>query len=150
MGTDRGAGKRAARRRFSAVRRVRGPVIVWRELRAPFIQGIDNRNSYIGLAITVGALLVTYLAAASQDCLDEDFVHSSYVMMFLFLGGVVNVIFAATRITTEKESQSWLLLLATPLSDWDILFGKGVSAFRRCLPIWGLLAGHMVVFVAIR
>ena len=149
-GTTRKAGKRASRKRFSPIRRVRGPAIVWRELRAPFIQGIDNRNSYIGLAMTIGALLVTYLATASQDCLDEDFVHVSYVMLFLFLGGVVNVIFAATRITTEKESQSWLLLLATPLSDWDILFGKAVSAFRRCLPIWGLLAGHMVVFVAIR
>jgi ABC-type transport system involved in multi-copper enzyme maturation permease subunit len=35
------------------------------------------------------------------------------------------------------------------LSDYDILMGKAVSAFRRCLPIWGLLAGHVVLFVIV-
>ncbi len=135
---------------LGAIKRVQGPPVVWRELRAPFIYGVDNRNSYIGLAITLIALLFTYLASARAGCLDEGFVHVAYLMLFVFLGGVVNAVFAATRITSEKESQSWLLLLATPLSDGDILFGKAVSAVRRCLPIWGLLAGHMILFVAIR
>jgi ABC-type transport system involved in multi-copper enzyme maturation permease subunit len=117
--------------------------VVWKELRAPFIQGIDNRNSYIGLTLTILALLATYILIDR----DEDFAHVMYVMLFIFLGVVVNILFSATRITTEKESQSWSLLLATPLSDWEILFGQAVGAFRRCLPIWGLLAGHVVLFV---
>ena len=41
-----------------AIKRVQGPPVVWRELRAPFIHGVDNRNSYIGLAATVAALFV--------------------------------------------------------------------------------------------
>jgi ABC-type transport system involved in multi-copper enzyme maturation permease subunit len=131
------------------VRRVLGPPVVWRELRAPFIQGLDNRNSRIGLAATVLALLLTYLASLTQGLLDEDFTHVSYGLLFIFIAVVCNTIFAATRITAEKESQTWALLLATPLSDYDILIGKGVSAFRRCLPVWGLLAGHLALFTLV-
>jgi len=131
------------------IKRVQGPPVVWRELRAPFIQGVDNRNSRIGLAITIGALVITYITCALTKCLHEGFSHGTYLMLFVFLGTIINVIFAATRITAEKESQSWLLLLATPLSDGEILFGKAVSVFRRCLPIWGLLAGHVLLFVLV-
>jgi len=128
------------------VRRVVGPPVVWKELRAPFIQGINSRNSYIGLAVAIAALVFTYWASADAKSLDADFTHVVYVMLFLSIGGLINVVFSATRITTEKELQSWSLLLTTPLSDWEILLGKAVSAFRRCLPIWGLLAGHVIVF----
>ncbi len=130
----------------TVLKRVHGPPVVWRELRAPFIYGVDNRNSYIGLGITVLALLLTYWSAARGRILDEGFAHVCYVMLFLFLGIVINVVFAATRVTTERESQSLLLLLTTPLDDWQIVLGKGISAFRRCLPIWGLLAGHLLFF----
>ncbi len=130
----------------SVVRRVVGPPVVWKELRAPFIQGIDSRNSYIGLAMAIVALVLTYLTLVPSKSLNEDFTHITYVMLFVFIGGLINIVFSATRITTEKESQAWPLLLSTPLSDWDILLGKAVSAFRRCLPIWGLLAGHMLLF----
>ncbi|MCL5278999.1 MAG: ABC transporter permease [Planctomycetes bacterium] len=129
-----------------SVRRVVGPPLVWKELRAPFIQGIDSRNSYIGLAMAIVGLVFTYLVGAQSKSLTEDFTHITYVMLFVFIGGLINIVFSATRITTEKESQAWPLLLATPLSDWDILLGKAVSAFRRCLPIWGLLAGHVLLF----
>jgi len=123
-----------------------GPPVVWKELRAPFIQGIDNRNSYIGLSMAIVALVLTYIAGAVTNSLDADFTHVAYVMLFVFIGALINIVFSATRITTEKESQSWSLLLTTPLSDRDILLGKAISAFRRCLPIWGLLAGHLVLF----
>ncbi len=132
-----------------SVRRVQGPPVVWRELRAPFIRGVDSRNSRIGLAATILALLLTYMSSLSGGYLDDDFTHVSYAMLFVFLGVAFNVVFSATRITTEKESQSWPILLVSSLSDYDILMGKAVSAFRRCLPIWGLLAGHVVLFVLI-
>ncbi len=133
----------------SGIHRLAGPPVAWKELRAPFIQGINSRNSYIGFAVTVAALALTYWGSAHEGSLDMDFTHLAYVTLFLFIGGLINIVFAATRITTEKETQSWSLLLATPLSDWEILLGKAVSAFRRCLPIWGLLAGHVVLFVLV-
>jgi ABC-type transport system involved in multi-copper enzyme maturation permease subunit len=142
-------GAKTARVREGPLRRVRGSPVVWRELRAPFIQGIDNRNSYIGLALVILALTGIYISSAAQRSLDQDFTHIMFALLFVFIGGVVNVVFSATRLTTEKESQSWLLLLATPLSDWGIVFGKAVSVFRRCLPVWALLAGHVVLFVLV-
>ncbi len=142
-------GKRAALAEEGPLRRVQGPPVVWRELRAPFIQGIDNRNSYIGLTLVLLTLGGIYIAFATQRLLDQDFTHIMFTLMFVFIGVVVNIVFAATRITAEKESQSWFLLLTTPLTDWEILFGKAISVFRRCLPIWGLLAGHVLLFVLV-
>jgi ABC-type transport system involved in multi-copper enzyme maturation permease subunit len=118
-------------------------------LRAPFISGVDSRNSYIGLAMAILALAFTYWMSARGGSLDESFAHASYGLLFVFMGTMFAVVFSATRITSEKESQTWPLLLATPLSDRDILLGKAVSAFRRCLPIWGLLAVHMVLFILV-
>lgn len=149
--------KRRLRRRTGAtqaalpaagpVKRVVGPPVIWKELRAPFIQGVDNRNSYIGLLMAILALFVTYWATARDGALDENFAHTSYGLLFVLMGIVFSVVFSATRITSERESQTWPLLLTTALSDRAILLGKAVSAFRRCLPIWGLLAGHLVLFV---
>ncbi|MBN1362331.1 MAG: ABC transporter permease subunit [Sedimentisphaerales bacterium] len=131
------------------VKRVIGPAVVWKELRAPLIQGVDHRNSYIGLAATLGMLLLTYITGYLDRSLREEFWHVSYGLLFVFIGIIVATVFSATRITTEKEAQTWSLLLATPLEDRDILLGKAVSAFRRCLPIWGLLAGHVILFVLV-
>jgi ABC-type transport system involved in multi-copper enzyme maturation permease subunit len=142
-------GRRAGLAEGGPLKRVHGLPVVWRELRAPFIQGVDSRNSYIGLTLVLVTLAGIYTILATQRLLDQDFTHIMFALLFVFIGAVVNVVFAATRITTEKESQSWLLLLTTPLSDGEILFGKAISVFRRCLPIWGLLAGHMVLFVLV-
>jgi len=147
----RGAGAAAVADEVSdgPVKRVIGPPVIWKELRAPFIQGVNNRNSYIGLGMAIAALIVTYIVAARERVLDDGFAQFSYGLLFLLMGIIFSVVFSATRITAERESQTWSLLLATALRDRDILLGKAVSAFRRCLPIWGLLAGHLVLFVLI-
>jgi hypothetical protein len=33
------------------------------------------------------------------------------------------------------------------MDDWHILWGKAIGVFRRCLPIWFLLAGHILFFI---
>jgi ABC-type transport system involved in multi-copper enzyme maturation permease subunit len=128
------------------VKRVVGPPVIWKELRAPFVRGVDNRNSYIGLAAAVGAQLITYILVAPKNGLAFSITHTAYGLLFVGLGLIFGIVFSATCITTEKESQSWLLLLGTPLSDWEILLGKAASAFRRTIPIWGLLGGHLLLF----
>ncbi|MHC4354124.1 MAG: hypothetical protein ACYS0H_15550 [Planctomycetota bacterium] len=131
------------------VKRVNGSPVVWKELRAPTIQGPTARNSTIGLVVTLVALLVTYLAGMMQDCLDRDFAQTSYTLLFLFLGLIVQMVLSAACITREKESRCWPLLLSTSLDDWHILLGKAFAVFRRCLPVWLLLAGHILLFVAV-
>ena len=132
------------------IRRVKGSPVLWKELRAPIIQGAEGRNSIIGLAVTIAALLLTYATCAKEKCLDMDFTHIAYTLMFMLIGMIFNMVLSATSITSEKESRAWPILLATSMNDWQILWGKAVGVFRRCLPIWFLLAGHILLFVSVR
>jgi ABC-type transport system involved in multi-copper enzyme maturation permease subunit len=85
-----------------------------------------------------------------EDVLDENFAHIVYILIFVIMGLITNAVLSATTITSEKEARSWPILLATSLDDWQILMGKAIGVFRRCLPIWLLLAGHLVRFVSLR
>jgi len=129
------------------VRRVTGSPVAWKDLRAPLIQGADGRNSMIGLIVTVTALLITYGLWARKGYLDADFTHVSYTCLFVFVAMILHIVFSATSITLEKESRTWPILLATPMDDWRILSGKAAAVFRRCMPVWLILAGHVILFV---
>jgi len=130
------------------IRRVTGSPVLWRELRAPMIQGAEGRNSIIGLAVAIIALLITY--GTCEKYLDEAFTQMGYVLMFTVIGSVFTLVLSATSITSEKETRSWPILLATSMDDWHILLGKAIGVFRRCLPIWLLLAGHISLFICLK
>jgi len=68
------------------------------------------------------------------------------VFVYMFLGALFTVVFPATTVTTEKETRSWPILLATTLGDWRIVLAKGLGALRRSLPAWGFLVAHILVF----
>jgi len=148
--------KKSSRQRTEAqehagsIRAVNGSPVLWKELRAPMIQGAEGKYSIIGLAITIAALGITYGVCAKEKCLDEDFTHITYTVMFVVIGSIFHMVLSATSITTEKETRAWPILLATSMDDWHILLGKAVGVCRRCLPIWLLLAGHVVLFVLVR
>jgi len=132
------------------IRRVTGPPVLWRELRAPMIQGADSRNSIIGLTVTIIALLITYWICIKEDCLDQAFTQTGYMLMFLVLGSIFTMVLSSTSVTTEKETRSWPILLATSMDDWQILLGKAAGVFRRSVPIWLLMAGHVLFFICFR
>jgi ABC-type transport system involved in multi-copper enzyme maturation permease subunit len=132
------------------VRRVKGSPVLWKELRAPMIRGVDRRNSIIGLTVAIVALFITYGVCVHEECLDQDFTHISYTLMFVVIGSIFSMVLSTTCITSERESRTWPIILATSMDDWHILLGKAVGVFRRCLPIWLLLAGHVVLFVLFR
>jgi ABC-type transport system involved in multi-copper enzyme maturation permease subunit len=100
------------------------------------------------LAIAIIALLITY--GTCENYLDQAFTQMSYVLMFTVIGSIFTMVLSATSITTEKEARSWPILLATSMDDWHILLGKAIGVFRRCLPIWLLMAGHISLFICIK
>ncbi|MFH1717149.1 MAG: ABC transporter permease subunit, partial [Planctomycetota bacterium] len=104
----------------------------------------------IGLIVAVVALLITYGVCRNEKCLDEDFAHITYALMFIVIGSIFNMVLSASCITSEKETRSWPILLATSMDDWYILLGKAVGVFRRCLPFWLFLAGHVAFFISVR
>jgi ABC-2 type transport system permease protein len=136
------------RRKHGVIRHVTGSPVLWRELRAPMIKGAEGRNSMIGLIIAIIALLITY--ETCKDFIDEPFVHICYMLMFTVIGSVFTIVLSATSVTSEKETRSWPILLATSMDDWHILMGKAIGVFRRCLPIWLLMAGHIFLFICMR
>ena len=125
------------------IRRVIGPPIIWKELKAPIFRHhkiLTCILAPIGLILLVG----TYYLFARM--LDEEETHATYAMIFLGVGMLFTIVLPATSITTEVESRSWPILLATPLEDKDILLGKFVGTLRRCFPAWLLLFGHILIF----
>jgi len=153
---DRSAGKRRSRRAAKAagvdqqvftgaIRRVVGPPIIWKELRSPIFRHHKIRTcifAFIGLILLSG----TYYLCAKARVLDDEGTHAAYAVIFLGVGMLFTIVLPATSITTERESRSWPVLLATPLDDKDILLGKFVGALRRCFPAWLLLFGHIIAF----
>jgi ABC-type transport system involved in multi-copper enzyme maturation permease subunit len=131
-----------------AIRPVRGSPIVWKELRVPFIRG-GRRSAKIALSFSITALFVCYFLNYLMDALDEDVTHSGYAFVFVLLGLITNIVLSSTTITGEKESGTWPILLTTPLDGWQIIIGKAIGVFRRCLPIWLFLAGHLVLFILV-
>jgi len=139
------SGKAKTSTTAAAIRPVKGSPVLWKETRAPFIQG-GKKTNLIGIALIIFAMLITYIIAAWNDYLHEETIHIIYSVIFVLMGLLTNTTLSAASITTEKEARSWPILLATPLDDCTILWGKAVGVFRRCLPIWLFLAGHVLLF----
>ncbi|MBN1362332.1 MAG: ABC transporter permease subunit [Sedimentisphaerales bacterium] len=127
------------------IRRVIGPPILWKEHRAPLLCKWTVGRVIVALVGTI-LLLALYVLCAREHALDDREAHVTFAVIYTLLGTLVTAIVPATTITTEKESQAWPILLTTTVSNGAILSGKLFGAIRRCLPVWGLLLGHVIVF----
>ena len=130
------------------LRPVSGSPVIWKELRSPLIQG-GRLSSIIGLAVAIGTLLATYIINYRNGSLEENFAHVTYVSIFFAIGAIYCAVLSSTSITSEKESQAWPLLLSTAMTDSQILWGKAIGGFRRCLPVWLFLLSHLLLFTLI-
>ena len=66
----------------------------------------------------------------------------TFAFFYLFLAGVIPVSVASYTLVGEKVEKSLEPLLATPTTDGEILFGKGVAAFL--LPLASILGGAVI------
>jgi ABC-type transport system involved in multi-copper enzyme maturation permease subunit len=142
----------AIRHPQSTIRRVQGPPVLWKERRAPLFGRRKLRRIaeiISGVAI-LGVLLLTYGLCYREKLLRDPGIQAMYGIVFFSVGILFTVVLPATCITTEKESQTWPLLLTTTVGNWEILWGKFAGAVRRCLPAWVLLFAHTLVFMMLR
>lgn len=133
------------KKRITPIREVKGEPVIWKEMMESLVEG-GRKKAVFALIVAIIALLVSYYTNSIRGGLRENFAHVGYSLIFVLLALVTNVALSATSITSEKESMSWPILLTTPLDDWQIVIGKAVGSFRRCLPIWFFLAGHLLLF----
>jgi len=129
----------------TAIRRITGPPVLWKELRLPILGRRKIATGIVG-SLTFLLLLAIYYLCGRENMLDDEDTHISFVLIALGLGLLSSIVLSATCITSEKESRSWPLLLATTLDEKSILIGKWAGILRRCLPAWIWLFGHVIIF----
>jgi ABC-type transport system involved in multi-copper enzyme maturation permease subunit len=121
--------------------------VLWRELRRPLMT--NPWQAAVGAAACVVLLLVTYLVLLSDGILDRDYSHAGYAWVFNLLVWLLVSVLSATAIAQEKESDTWTLLLTTPLSGRAIVWGKVLGLYRRLLWPALLIAAHFLLFTAL-
>ncbi len=132
----------------TSIRRVQGPPVLWKERCAPLFgrRRLRKLAEIVSGVVILALLLLTYGLCLKIHILTEQETHVMYGVIFFAIGVLFTVILPATCITTERESQTWPLLLTTTVGDWEIVWSKFAGAVRRCLPAWALLFGHVTVF----
>jgi ABC-type transport system involved in multi-copper enzyme maturation permease subunit len=91
-------------------------------------------------------LLVTYLVLAGDHLLDEEWSQAGYSWVFNLVVWLLTAVLSATAIATEKESDTWTLLLTTPLRGQSIVWGKVAGLYKRLVWPGALIFTHFLAF----
>jgi len=134
----------------TSIRRVVGSPILWKDTVAPFLRGATRRKNVIAIIGAAIGIIATYLANHYEHSMRSQFVQSFYIVLFVLTLMLIEAIISATSITTEKESRAWPILLATPLSSWQIVRGKVMASMLKTRIIWIFLAAHLIIFATLR
>jgi hypothetical protein len=119
-----------SKRLHIATRSVGDNPVLWRELRKPLL---TMRYAWIGAALIVAVLLLTYWAAASARAIDDEETQIVYAVIMHGLYWMLIAVLSATCIAQEKESDTWTVLLAAPMAARSIVLGKLLGLSRRLL-----------------
>jgi ABC-type transport system involved in multi-copper enzyme maturation permease subunit len=137
-------------RNAAVARDVGDDPVLWREVRRPLVG--KRWQKVLSVVIVCGLLLLFYILLASIDdyragsAIKAADSQVGFAFVFCGLFTVLTCIISATAIATEKESDTWTLLLATPLSSAQIVRGKLVGILRRLMWPAILIAAHFLLF----
>jgi ABC-type transport system involved in multi-copper enzyme maturation permease subunit len=123
--------------------------VLWREIRRPLMA--RRWQSVLGSFLCIGLLLLTYgiLGASgsyNRNPLGEPDLQIGYANIFCGLLTLLVCVLSATMIAGEKESDTWTLLLATPLKARASVVGKVLGVMRRMMWPSVFIAGHFLIF----
>jgi len=115
-----------------SIKPVTGQPIVWKEMRKGFV-GRGKGDIAISVLL-IGTFIITVVlllfSSKRNIILPYYFVSGFYLVVMIRLAAL-----SAGSIAAEKEARTWLVLLATPLEDKEIVRGKAIAAFRRNIPL---------------
>jgi ABC-type transport system involved in multi-copper enzyme maturation permease subunit len=124
--------------------RVRGPALIWKDLRT-YLPATRGR-AYAGCGAALGTLAISYLPFLDSRAMDLPGSHQFYLFLYLVAGAFVTVLASSTAITVEKESRALPILLTAPITDAQIILSKATGVFYRALAAWILLTVHVLLF----
>jgi ABC-type transport system involved in multi-copper enzyme maturation permease subunit len=98
--------------------------------------------------LSVALLVISYaavVAGGGRGLRDPD-AQIGYAMIFHGLLWLLAAVVSATSVAQEKESDTWTLLLTTPITGRTIVFGKAAGLLRRLMWPYALAAAHLALF----
>lgn len=126
-------------------RGIKGPPVIWKQMKISLMKG-SRLRIVITSVLLITVLFAVYGYCAYEKAFGHKEVQIGFVLVYFFLGLFRTATLAASSITSEKEARTWPILLATPLDNRQIVFGKIIGSCLRCWPFWLLLAAHVIVF----
>ena len=132
---------RASRR----IRPVKGPPIIWKEMISLWIKNF-RMGAILTTILAFLILAFAYGYCAYADFLGREETHIIFILVYFFFGLLRTATSAATSITSEKEAQTWPILLTTALTEKQIVFGKIIGSCLGGWAFWLLLAIHVAAF----
>ncbi|MCD4823483.1 MAG: ABC transporter permease [Phycisphaerae bacterium] len=138
----------AATDTMTGVRRITGSPLLWKQLHTG--KRLSGKTVRIVFGcIAMALILLLYILMGSLDFLKESGTQAFFIIMYLLVGMFSTSVNAATTISTEKETRSLPILMATPLSDWHIIITFAAGILRRTWMAWLLLLAHILVFTIV-
>jgi len=127
--------------------------VLWRELRRPLFsrrwQSITCAAVILGLLLLMYALFGATHHWRTGSMLMAGETHAVLAIGFYAVLTLVVCVISATAIAQEKESDTWTLLLATPVPAGRIVFGKLLGLLRRLVWPCALIVAHFALFTLI-
>ncbi|MCL2701819.1 MAG: ABC transporter permease subunit [Phycisphaerae bacterium] len=108
-----------------------------------------GKRAIIIAALVLGLQLFTYVVAVTSTRHGDTFpreLHSVYVVVLGILGALIAVVVSASGIPAEREARSWDMVLASPLTDGQIVWGKFLATLRRLWLAYVPLGLHVGLF----
>jgi ABC-type transport system involved in multi-copper enzyme maturation permease subunit len=119
--------------------------VLWRETRRPLFARRWQR--FAASSVAIALLLFVYLLMSANNSLSERYAQIPFAFIFCGMLNILACVLSATAIAQEKESDTWTLLLATPLSARRIVIGKLLGIVRRLAPLCILITVHFLLFL---
>ncbi len=128
------------------IRDIKWPPVIWREIANPLIKS-RRITVILSFILSAAVLVVVYGLCFYFDVLGDRETQIGFVLTYFFIGLLRTTTFASTSITSEKEARTWPILLASPLAEKEIAFGKIIGSCLRAWLYWLLFAAHVAVFI---
>src|SRR5258705_5499296 len=91
-------------------------------------------------------MLFIYILMSANNALTEPQAQIPFAFIFCGMLNILACVISATAIAQEKESDTWTLLLVTPLSARRIVMGKLLCILRRLAPLALVIILHFLLF----